>query len=281
MSGGMSATAAIIGSGGLAAINTFLAGYVGGKAVFPYCFKINAGKLRLLGCTILAGVSAITVWSNLKAWEVRAKLRVDPQSPTYETDLLVSNLTGGTMAVVGLGLAGYWFYRYATSQDLNKAYGALGDERTELQKELKVPAEQCRADIINMADQASKKLQEIRKAGAQALIQSETCKLEADGATESYEGAQDRLISEFTGVIGLARNDGRQILEDLTPAYFGAPPNLTGLRKTAISTTMLEARFNRQEAQHNALTAELEKAEASITQIVEAFRARIKKEFGA
>lgn len=281
LAGALSMSEAMMASLALAVVNVFLAGYVGGKILFPLCLKVNTGNIRYLAWLVLSCLTTLVIGANLKAWELRVKLGADPESPTFESDFLISNMVGFFLFLVGIALAGYWAYRFCTSQDLNRAYGILGDKRTKLQKALKVPAEECRADIINKADKAEVVLQKVREAGAQALIQSEASHMGADNAAGRYESAQDALITVYTGVIGLARIDGRQILEDQTPAYFGTPPDLTGLRKPPISTVILGARFNRLEAQHNALTAELAVAETEIADVVSDLRARIKKEFGA
>ena len=280
MSGGMSVSEAIIGSAAIAAGNIGMFGYLGGNVLFHYCFQQNAGKLRWLATTALGIMGGLTVWMNLKAFEVRSELNLNENSPTYEADALVSGLVGGAMCFLGLGIAGYWFYRFAKSKDHYLAYGALGDRLADLKAELAEPAAEFRDELIEAHKNTVAEIVGVHEDSRTDLASSEQALLEGDRVVEAFEQAQSGLIAEYERVVNLSRTDGRRILEQHTPDYFSVAPDFSALRHDPLSVQSLKDRYGEQQADYDALKTNVSNAEAELETLSRDLEQRIQAEFG-
>jgi len=281
MSGGMSTVEAMIGSCTVAAINVGLAGYIGGGILFPLCFAHNSGKLKWLATSALSSIAALTLAVNLKAWQVRAALGIDTTSPTLETDSLIAHMIGGSLCLIGLGMAGFWAHKFATARDLNIAYGALGSARAELKAQLLQPANECRQSLNRFAETASTDIQAISQNAQSVVSTSEQNHLQAEQIAQTFEQAQDGLIVEYERVVDQARTDGHLILEQYTPQFFGTSPDFSQVRRPAISVEALQDRFDHHQTELKQLRVATLEAEAQIETERQAFEDRISQEFGS
>ncbi len=281
MSGGMSTIDAIIGSCTVAAVNVGLAGYIGGGILFPLCFAHNSGKLKWLATSALSSIAALTLVVNLKAWQVRAALGIDASSPTLETDSLVAHMIGGSLCLIGLGMAGFWAHKFATARDLNIAYGALGSARAELKAQLLEPANECRQSLNRFAETASTDIQAINQKAQSTVNASEQHHLQAEQISQTFEQAQDGLIAEYERVVDQARTDGHLILEQYTPQFFGTSPDFSQMRRPTLSIEALKARLDRHQTELKQLQVAALEAESQIETERQVFEDRINQEFGS
>ena len=184
------------------------------------------------------------------------------------------------MCLVGLLIAGYWFYSFAKSKDHYLAYGALGEKLADLKVMLAEPTAEFRDELIQTHKETVGAIVGLQDDARKALVGSEQCMFEGEQITEAFEQAQSGLIAEYERVVNLSRSDGRRILEQHTPEYFSMTPDFSDLRHPNLSALPLRDRYAAQQSDFASLQTNVSNAEVELETLTRDLEDRLQTEFG-